>query len=137
MRLWNLADGTCDTTLSGHKSAITALRFNAAGALLASGSQDTDIIIWDAAAEAGLFRLRGHQDEVTDLVGGCSACMQAVMFPGRLLHLVAGKARQGIRRFFDAKQTLATVSCIELGCSRDCPLCHWVNALSQEASGAG
>lgn len=36
--------------------------------MLASGSQDTDIILWDVMGETGLFRLRGHTAEVTDLV---------------------------------------------------------------------
>ena len=28
--------------------------------MLASGSRDTDIVVWDVANERGLFRLRGH-----------------------------------------------------------------------------
>eukprot|EP00891_Asterochloris_glomerata_P007696 jgi/Astpho2/7696/e_gw1.00115.7.1_t len=68
VRLWQLAaDPSCTATLSGHKSAITALSFNKDSSLLASASRDTNITIWDVAAEAGLFKLRGHQDEVTDL----------------------------------------------------------------------
>lgn len=67
-RIWNIIEGSCETTLNGHKKAITALRFNKLGALLASGSKDTDIIIWDAVGETGLFRLRGHRDQVTDVV---------------------------------------------------------------------
>ena len=68
IRLWNLESGVCDVTLSGHKGQVTALKYNVQGGLLASGAQDTDIIIWDVAAESGLYRLRGHQDQVTDLV---------------------------------------------------------------------
>ncbi len=68
VRLWNLQSGTCDVTLSGHKGQVTALKYNQQGGLLASGAQDTDIIVWDVAAESGLYRLRGHQDQVTDLV---------------------------------------------------------------------
>ena len=45
------------------QSAVTALRFNASGALLASGAKDTDVILWDVVGEAGLFRLRGHHDQ--------------------------------------------------------------------------
>ena len=47
---------------------MSALRFNPSGALLGSGSKDTDIIIWDVVGETGLYRLRGHKDQVTDLV---------------------------------------------------------------------
>ena len=55
-------------TLTGHKGAVTAMRYNASGATLATGAQDTDVILWDVVAETGLFRLRGHTSEVTDLV---------------------------------------------------------------------
>ena len=34
---------------------------------LASGSQDTDIVIWDLVAEAGLYKLRGHKNQITGL----------------------------------------------------------------------
>lgn len=72
VRLWDVESGVCNVTLSGHKGQITALTYNTQGGLLASGAQDTDIIIWDVAAETGLYRLRGHQDQVTDLVSNCS-----------------------------------------------------------------
>ena len=45
--------------------AVTALAFHPAKAQLASGSKDTNIIVWDVLAESGLFRLRGHTDQVT------------------------------------------------------------------------
>ena len=50
------------------QSAVSALRFNRSGGLLASGGRDTDCIVWDIVAEAGLFRLKGHRDEVTGVV---------------------------------------------------------------------
>lgn len=34
---------------------------------LASGSRDTDIIVWDLVGERGLFKLRGHKDQITGL----------------------------------------------------------------------
>ena len=34
---------------------------------MCSGSKDTDIIVWDVIAQRGLFRLKGHKDEVTAL----------------------------------------------------------------------
>lgn len=43
---------------------MTVLRFSASGAQLASGSQDTDVIVWDVVTQAGLFRLRGHHGQV-------------------------------------------------------------------------
>ncbi|CAI9766340.1 unnamed protein product [Fraxinus pennsylvanica] len=68
VRIWDTEKGTCETTLNGHKGAVTVLRYNKVGSLLASGSKDNDIILWDVVGEAGLFRLRGHRDQVTDLV---------------------------------------------------------------------
>ncbi len=80
VRLWNLQSGTGDVTLSGHKGQVTALKYNQQGGLLASGAQDTDIIVWDVAAESGLYRLRGHQDQVTDLVCCTNTCSDACSF---------------------------------------------------------
>ena len=61
IRLWNLEDGTSDVLLKGHKSEVTALRFNASGSLLVSGGKDTNVVVWDVVAEMGLCRLRGHK----------------------------------------------------------------------------
>ncbi|RZC21379.1 WD repeat-containing protein 3 isoform B [Glycine soja] len=68
IRIWDSDKGTCETTLNGHKGAVTALRYNKTGSLLASGSKDNDVILWDVVGETGLFRLRGHRDQVTDVV---------------------------------------------------------------------
>ncbi|PQQ19784.1 WD repeat-containing protein 3 [Prunus yedoensis var. nudiflora] len=68
IRIWDSDKGTCETTLNGHKGAVTALRYNKLGSMLASGGKDNDIILWDVVGETGLYRLRGHRDQVTDLV---------------------------------------------------------------------
>jgi U3 small nucleolar RNA-associated protein 12 len=68
IRLWSLKDGSTDVLLKGHRSEVTALRFNAGGTLLVSGGKDTNVVVWDVVAEAGLCRLRGHKDQVTDAV---------------------------------------------------------------------
>ncbi|KAL4458578.1 hypothetical protein ABPG75_013443 [Micractinium tetrahymenae] len=67
IRLWDLDSGEVAATFSGHRKEVSALRFSRSGALLASGSKDTDVVVWDVAAEAGLYRLRGHRGQVTDL----------------------------------------------------------------------
>jgi U3 small nucleolar RNA-associated protein 12 len=56
IRLWSAATKSVLITFDGHRKGITALAFDASGTRLASGSQDTDIIIWDVLAESGLFR---------------------------------------------------------------------------------
>lgn len=64
IRIWDSEKGTCETTLNGHKGAVTTLRYNKLSSLLASGSKDNDVILWDVVGETGLFRLRGHRDQV-------------------------------------------------------------------------
>jgi U3 small nucleolar RNA-associated protein 12 len=66
IRLWDLRERKCSMTYNGHKSGVTALCFNQSGSLLASGSADTHLILWDMISESGLFRLRGHKDAITD-----------------------------------------------------------------------
>lgn len=72
--VFDLQTGATTVSLHGHRSAITAGRYHPSGALLASGSADTEIVIWDTVADSGLYRLKGHRDGVTDVaflsVGG-------------------------------------------------------------------
>ncbi|THV08658.1 WD40 repeat-like protein [Dendrothele bispora CBS 962.96] len=65
VRLWNASLGSVIATFNGHHKAVTALAFDEQGTRLASGSQDTNLIVWDVVGEAGLFRLRGHRDQIT------------------------------------------------------------------------
>lgn len=41
---------------SGHKSAVTSLKFDGSGTRLVSGSKDTHLILWDVVSQTGLFR---------------------------------------------------------------------------------
>lgn len=56
IRLWNALSGSVLATFNGHKKSISALAFDERGTRLASGSQDTDLIIWDVVGETGLYR---------------------------------------------------------------------------------
>ena len=56
IRIWDAPSQSVAVVLNGHRKAVTALAFDAQGTRLASGSQDTDLIVWDVVAEAGLFR---------------------------------------------------------------------------------
>ena len=52
---------------NGHKSAITSMVFDLEGHRLASGSRDTNIIVWDVVNECGLYRLKGKDfDEFSE-----------------------------------------------------------------------
>ncbi|KAL8943739.1 MAG: hypothetical protein Q9216_000845 [Gyalolechia sp. 2 TL-2023] len=67
IRIWDARIATVVISFNGHRSAVTVLAFGDDGSRLASGSKDTDIIIWDLVAEVGLYRLRGHENQITGL----------------------------------------------------------------------
>eukprot|EP01111_Echinosteliopsis_oligospora_P016567 TRINITY_DN6940_c0_g1_i1.p1 TRINITY_DN6940_c0_g1~~TRINITY_DN6940_c0_g1_i1.p1 ORF type:complete len:911 (+),score=269.97 TRINITY_DN6940_c0_g1_i1:55-2787(+) len=65
VRLWDFAEGTLRSTLTGHRAAVTTMHFSKDGGQLVTGSKDTEIIIWDVVSETGVVKLRGHRDQVT------------------------------------------------------------------------
>lgn len=67
IRLWDARIAIVIIVFNGHRSAITHLSFDRTGVRLASGSTDTDVIVWDLVAESGLFKLRGHKGQITGL----------------------------------------------------------------------
>ncbi|OQS00897.1 hypothetical protein ACHHYP_02153 [Achlya hypogyna] len=67
IRIFKLSNGNIEVTLDGHKGSIECLAYGEGGALLASGSRDTDVIVWDVVSQTGLYRLRGHKDAVTSV----------------------------------------------------------------------
>lgn len=71
IRIWDCEKGTSETTLNGHKGAVTTLRFDKLGSSLASGSKDCDIVLWDVVGEERRFPLRGHRDQVYLLMQSC------------------------------------------------------------------
>ncbi|KNE61569.1 hypothetical protein AMAG_06385 [Allomyces macrogynus ATCC 38327] len=69
IRVWTMRSSTTPHVIfRGHKGAVTALAFDSAGTTLASGSADTEIVLWDIVGEAGKARLKGHKDQITSLV---------------------------------------------------------------------
>ena len=67
IRLWDSKIATVIVRFNGHRSAVTALAFDKSGVRLASGSKDTDLMLWDLIEEKGEFKLRGHKDQITGL----------------------------------------------------------------------
>ncbi|KAF8543894.1 hypothetical protein BDD12DRAFT_773091 [Trichophaea hybrida] len=67
IRLWDSKTATVVISFNGHKSAVSALAWDHSGTRLASGGRDAHIIVWDLIAEVGLYRLRGHKDQITGL----------------------------------------------------------------------
>ncbi|KAJ3414799.1 hypothetical protein HDV05_006046 [Chytridiales sp. JEL 0842] len=65
IRIWTLSNSSAPlVTFTGHKAAVTALSFDSSSHRLVSGSKDTDLVVWDVLGERGLYRLRGHKDQV-------------------------------------------------------------------------
>jgi U3 small nucleolar RNA-associated protein 12 len=56
IRIWNIERSSFSIIFNGHRGAVTALIFDNTGTRLASGSKDTDLIIWDMVGEVGLYR---------------------------------------------------------------------------------
>jgi WD40 repeat protein/tetratricopeptide (TPR) repeat protein len=50
--------------LSGHQEAVQSLAFNPDGSLLASGSDDASVILWDVKKGEKIQTIRDHQDAV-------------------------------------------------------------------------
>ncbi|KAL8714828.1 MAG: hypothetical protein Q9220_001341 [cf. Caloplaca sp. 1 TL-2023] len=67
IRIWDSRIASTIVNFNGHRSAITELAFDNEGSRLASGSKDTDVIVWDLVAEVGLYKLRGHENQITGL----------------------------------------------------------------------
>lgn len=67
VRVWDSQSGSLLTTFSGHKSAVSILRFDQYGTRLVSGSRDCNIVVWDIVGEVGLYRFKGHRDQITGL----------------------------------------------------------------------
>ncbi|KAJ2708740.1 beta transducin, partial [Coemansia spiralis] len=67
IRLFDQGSNAVNVVLNGHRGSVSALAFDATGTVLASGARDTDVIVWDVVGEVGLYRLRGHKDEITGI----------------------------------------------------------------------
>lgn len=66
IRIWNIS-GTLRVVLRGHVSPVCSMAWNPTSFLLASGSKDGDIVIWDTTSESGQARLKGHSAAITKL----------------------------------------------------------------------
>jgi WD40 repeat protein len=61
IKLFDLSAGGVET-LDNHELFVDSLQFSPNGKMLASGSDDRTIVIWDVASRKPLQTLRGHQD---------------------------------------------------------------------------
>ncbi|HEV3444738.1 MAG TPA: WD40 repeat domain-containing protein, partial [Gemmataceae bacterium] len=58
-------NGNEPQVLKGHTKAVTCLAYSKDGKLLASGSNDRSVRLWDIASGQSLRSLRGHGEEIT------------------------------------------------------------------------
>jgi U3 small nucleolar RNA-associated protein 12 len=68
VRLWDTDCSSCEATFKGHKTCISAMRFDSTGFFLSTGCKNSEIMIWDMTSEIGLYRIPGHSGKITDLV---------------------------------------------------------------------
>lgn len=68
VRLWDAeTHQAIEPPLTGHKSWVNAVAFNPDETLLASGSADGEIIVWNLNEQAATMHLSGHTDAVWSL----------------------------------------------------------------------
>ena len=67
IRLWDVATGTVQHTLTEHTRGVRSVAFSPDGTTLASGSEDDTIRLWDVATGETRHTLTGHTDDVSSV----------------------------------------------------------------------
>src|SRR3954454_22036897 len=79
--------GDARAPLKGHQHTITCLAFAPDGRLLASGSKDTTVRLWDLATGQPVATLEGHVDMVTAVAFAPDGKTLASCSHGNVIHL--------------------------------------------------
>ncbi len=59
VEVWDTTTGDKKATLVGHRSGVNSVAFNPVNGMLASGSNDGTVLLWDVAFNTGVSRLTG------------------------------------------------------------------------------
>lgn len=68
IKLWDISNGNCLATLTGHTNHVNCLALFPKSFRLVSGSKDRKLIIWDLAEKKKVMTLNGHTESVKDVV---------------------------------------------------------------------
>lgn len=66
IRIWDIKKGTPVTRIDGHRAQVTGVAFSADGKLLASGSEDRQVRIWDNQGRC-VLTLPEHQEKILSI----------------------------------------------------------------------
>eukprot|EP00747_Dinoflagellata_sp_TGD_P196890 gnl/TRDRNA2_/TRDRNA2_67575_c0_seq1.p1 gnl/TRDRNA2_/TRDRNA2_67575_c0~~gnl/TRDRNA2_/TRDRNA2_67575_c0_seq1.p1 ORF type:complete len:777 (+),score=108.62 gnl/TRDRNA2_/TRDRNA2_67575_c0_seq1:336-2333(+) len=67
MQVWNLEYRKMAGTLTGHRTACTAVEFHPYGEFFASGSADTNLKIWDLRRKSCIQTYKGHTGSISSI----------------------------------------------------------------------
>jgi WD40 repeat protein len=93
-RIWDVRTGTLVRTFTGHRDALTSVRFSPDGNLLLTASRDHDARIWDVETGKPTVLLRGH----------FSAVFGASFSPDQRWVVTAGPKTAGLWQASNGKQ---------------------------------
>ena len=105
VRLWDVATGTLQHTLTGHTAGITSLRFSPNDGTLASGSWDDTLRLWDVATGELRHTLVGQtlgSSRLTFSVDGSTLASASLGSGDSTLHfwdVATGELRQTLREY--------------------------------------